>query len=719
MARKPFHLLGRSQQRRILGEDFEEDLRIINQEEEEEQVMELGDNSINEEQNRNILHEKDTENAQIIHMDDDALDVESTLNALFNSFFLGEDSSEDLGLEDDDTEEYWLSESDSEADNDSESDHNFEEKIPEPCNEFYTEKCKVSENCPLKSKLQAATFVGELTCGDTHEFMTIMREIGHEELPVDRRTLLGTLRVTNIIPCESGEYFHYGIKEGLIYVLKRYKLKKELYIDIGIDGLPLSSSSNQKLWPILGKIKGADEIPPFLIGSYYGYKEPEKASPFLDEFINEYIGIKENNFSYEGVTYNVKINNIICDIPARCKCTCSKYYTGFFGCRHCKIEGLRYMKKTIFLDQNCELRTNENFRNREQKEHHDGTSPFEKTEVDMVRSFPIDYMHCVCLGVMRRLLTIWFRGDPKKKIKPYIRSLKIMEEVSNLFLSFGKFMPKEFNRKPQPLTEIGRWKATVLRFFLLYAGPVIMKKYLPEREYKHFNSLSCAIRILCDPVLCKEKNKFANELLRDFVSEFADIYGHEYCTINVHSLIHLAKEVINNDGPLDSFSAFPFENYMQFLKNILRKRNQPLQQLHRRLKEGRRPKKQPTVKTATLKNPLKTPLPLKCQQAHRRLVLPTVEFSIDFPNNCCILRNNVYVIISGICKLDGNIVIIGRRFQSAINLDHYPMASTLLNTCIVQNLSEKQEVFDINEIKSKACIFVHEDVFYVTKLLHF
>lgn len=245
-----------------------------------------------------------------------------------------------------------------------------------------------------------------------------------------------------------------------------------------------------------------------------------------------------------------------------------------------------------------------------------------------------------------------------------------------------------------------------------------MKKFLPERHYNHFNKLSCAIRILCDPILCKEKNNLANNLLRDFVTEFADIYGKEYITINVHSLIHLSEEVIINGGPLDLFSAFPFENYMQFLKSLLRKRSQPLQQLHRRLKDGRRPKKVVRVKTATLKTPIKIRLPLRVQEAHRKLVLPTVEFGIDSPNNCCILKNNTYVIISGIGKLNEKPVIIGRKFQNIKNLENYPIESAEINICIVHNLSKNEELFDIDKIKSKACIFMHEDVFYAMKLLH-
>lgn len=55
------------------------------------------------------------------------------------------------------------------------------------------------------------------------------------------------------------------------------------------------------------------------------------------------------------------------------------------------------------VERQRELRTNENFRNRFQREHHLATSALEMLPIDMVKTFPVsDDLHLLHLGVMKR-----------------------------------------------------------------------------------------------------------------------------------------------------------------------------------------------------------------------------------------------------------------------------------------------------------------------------
>lgn len=66
--------------------------------------------------------------------------------------------------------------------------------------------------------------------------------------------------------------------------------------------------------------------------------------------------------------------------------------------------------------------------------------------------------------------------------------------------------------------------------------------------------------------------------------EYPKIYGKYSITYNVHVLLHLPYYV-RLYGPLDSFSAYKFENFMQRLKKWVTKGNSPLQQIYNRMEE--------------------------------------------------------------------------------------------------------------------------------------
>ena len=56
-----------------------------------------------------------------------------------------------------------------------------------------------------------------------------------------------------------------------------------------------------------------------------------------------------------------------------------------------------------FTDTSCELRTNENFRSREQdSHHHEISSILEELGNDMVMDFPEDEMQLLDLGCMKK-----------------------------------------------------------------------------------------------------------------------------------------------------------------------------------------------------------------------------------------------------------------------------------------------------------------------------
>ena len=252
-----------------------------------------------------------------------------------------------------------------------------------------------------------------------------------------------------------------------------------------------------------------------------------------------------HGFLHNNKRYFVKMRCVICDAPAASFVTCTKQHNGYFGCRKCMDEGT-FTTRMLYLHEDAELRTDENFRRRTNDRHHlpNDVSPFENLQINMVDQFPLDYMHLVCLGVTKLLITMWLKETPKF-------SAYQTEQLSTALTDLGKYVPKEFNRKPSSLLDLGRWKATNFRFFLLYRGPVILSNHLPRDIVLHFNYLSCAIRILCNSMNYKRNNEFAKKLLLSLVKEFKTLYGKKHITYNVHNLIHLSADA-KQHGPLDS-----------------------------------------------------------------------------------------------------------------------------------------------------------------------
>lgn len=411
------------------------------------------------------------------------------------------------------------------------------------------------------------------------ELLCKLRTCGHSDLPQDARTFLNTPK-NNIVDAlsENESFFHYGLEKAIIEQLVRTKCtvgNEIITIDLNIDVLPISKSSKSQIWPILGKIYGNKAFTPFVISAYHGYSKSCSIDAFLKPLCEEYTALQNAGLVFGGKKYTIRIRCVICDSPARAFVTCTKSHNGYFGCGKCMQEGTYSNHHMLFLESTAPLRTDANFSNRVQEDHHTGVSPFESIQLSMVSRFPLDYMHLVCLGVTKKMLLLWLSGHQTSRFG----GRKIIE-LSEILITTSKWVPKEFARKPRSLDEVSRWKATELRQFLLYLGPVVLQNILPANNVLHFNALNCAMRILCHPTDCFRNNQYSRDLLIQFVETFKQLYGDESVIYNVHNLLHLNEDVLMY-GSLDNFSAFPFENYMQSIKKMLRKADKPLQQLYR------------------------------------------------------------------------------------------------------------------------------------------
>jgi len=348
------------------------------------------------------------------------------------------------------------------------------------------------------------------------------------------------------------------------------QLPIKIVIDISTDGATLNGS--YQFWPIQYRIKNINSKP-IIAGVYIGKSKPYDPHKFMEQFVNDVLQVIQNG----GVSINdkkipLRIRCFIADAPARALILNHKSHMSSNPCSKCKVEGFRFSNRMIFNVFDSPLQTDFEYKMCIDTEHHNGESPLSALPMGLVSNVPFEYMHLVLLGVTKKLITAWLEG----KYTVSKLSGRQINIISPRLLSCSVYYPREFSRRCRAIVEYKTFKATEFRTFLIYTGPTVLPNVVTQDIYIHFLLLSCAIRILMFDTSSEEDILFAAKALRKFVILSENLYGREFMSYNLHSLLHLADDV-KLLGKLGSFLAFDFDNYMPEFRNFMRKPHLPLQ----------------------------------------------------------------------------------------------------------------------------------------------
>ena len=316
------------------------------------------------------------------------------------------------------------------------------------------------------------------------------------DVPQTAASLLKTPRSVTVEQKSGGNYIYFGLAKSISTHLSTMSYdvqqnEKEIELHVNIDGLPLFKSSSLSVWPILCSFSNSTQLrsKPFPVALFCGLKKPSNLD-FLLDFIEESKTLSRDGFVYNGTHVSVKIVCIICDAPAKAFVKGIVQFNGKYGCDRCIQKGEYSEGRMLFLHNDAPLRTDNSFRCQENAEHHKQRSPFCNLPLDMINDFPIDYLHLVNLGVTKRLRLAWICGPLKSRL-----SSSQINAISTNLLKLQGYMPKEFARRPRSLEYVKMWKATEFRQFLLYTGPIVLRKVVTEEYYVNFLSLSCGVSI--------------------------------------------------------------------------------------------------------------------------------------------------------------------------------------------------------------------------------
>ena len=65
----------------------------------------------------------------------------------------------------------------------------------------------------------------------------------------------------------------------------------------------------------------------------------------------------------------------------------------------------------VFPDNNASLRKHEDFMTEDNSAHHTKITIIADLQMDWVEDVALDYMHLICLGVMRKHICYWAKRD--------------------------------------------------------------------------------------------------------------------------------------------------------------------------------------------------------------------------------------------------------------------------------------------------------------------
>ena len=561
----------------------------------------------------------------------------------------------------------------------------------------------------------------------------------YHTLPRDARTILKTARSNHVrkmmgLNGVAGEFVYFGVETELLNSLElsfpSWLLSADkIHLLFNVDGLPLYNSSSRQFWPILAKIydhvNNTSGSNIFCVAVYCGTSKPLSVDDFFKEFTDELQFLLENGITWSDKQYHVEVKGFLCDAPARAFVKCVKGHTGYYSCEKCEQRGRYVAGRLTFPELDSTLRSDGSFAQQTQEEHHKGVSPLTLLGIGLVTKVPLDYMHLVCLGVVKKLMHMWIHGAIKVKI-----SCNQVECISDDLVKQASC--KEFARKPRSLRDLDRWKAVEYRQFLMYYGPVVLRSVLPSKLYHHFMLLVVAITVLCSKVLCADMISYARRLLKEFVKQLTDLYGTDCVVYNMHNLLHLCDDV-NEFGLLDQFSCFQFESTLGIIKRKLRSGNRPLAQFCRRKSENCSLficETSADVEIAAVRTEgfivsgqhFAGPTKGLRGEMYSKLCSVTSHFTVDINTDSdCFAMTNSHAIIK-VCNIivtPGNVVkLIGRIFEVQENFFSYPCVSEMLHIYKLSQLSTGCSVYNVRDIDVKCLLQKRKNYYISFPLLH-
>ena len=175
---------------------------------------------------------------------------------------------------------------------------------------------------------------------------------------------------------------------------------------------------------------------------------------------------------------------------------------------------------------------------------------------DVVYGLVPDYMHGVLLGITKQILQLLFSSKNSK------HAFFLGDRIGDIDAILKKMLPTDdISRLPRKMEKnLHHLKASELEMWLIFYSIPCLIDFMKPAFLNHLALLVEGIYILLGNDITEHKLNRAETVLLEFYALFADFYGYESCTLNLHNVCQHLVMYVRKLGPLWAWSCFVFED---------------------------------------------------------------------------------------------------------------------------------------------------------------
>ena len=186
---------------------------------------------------------------------------------------------------------------------------------------------------------------------------------------------------------------------------------------------------------------------------------------------------------------------------------------------------------------------------------------------DYIGSVSAEYMHSLCLGLVKRLVELTFKVG-QIRVRTTKRKLSDPKDFNRLIRNVQ--VPGELSRRCRNL-DFAVLKASEFRNIIIFFFPLVIKCIGNEhvKERRLWLQLAFVVRacILTNDEFAKINNNQITGHSHSVYKNYEKLYGAHNCTYSTHIILsHILQ--IRGDEPLTERSAFIFESFYAEMKNL-------------------------------------------------------------------------------------------------------------------------------------------------------